>query len=242
VSTASFLLRPASCCRRRGRGGEAAASEEERSLPQALKNIARLFPWNGRQKQAVRRLWRIVSHRGGEGRASVDIAQEARKYVLWLTKELICQDVCHWPFQSGLIHFLAALGVNPDMLWLRTAAEYSTLLSSLVYCVRVLTPNAFLSSEQCSEQGAAETRLLLQLRSCHLLDGFYSPMSVMLSLLSYVKVVSLRTPGSIAGSMWWSLDRQTFFIKDHPVEPARFRTMAQSVVTEARQVLWEQLL
>jgi hypothetical protein len=84
--------------------------------------------------------------------------------------------------------------------------------------------------------------LLLQLRSCHLLDGSYSPMSVMLSLLLYVKVVSLGTPGSIAGSMWWSLDHQTFFIKGCLVEPARFRTMAQSIVTEARQVLWEQLL
>jgi hypothetical protein len=84
--------------------------------------------------------------------------------------------------------------------------------------------------------------LVLQLRSCHLLDGSYSPMSVMLSLLLYVKVVSLRTPGSIAGSMWWSLDDQTFFIKGRLVEPARFRTMAQSIVTEARQVLWEQLL
>jgi hypothetical protein len=95
VSTASFLLRPASCCRRGGRGGGAAASEEERLPAQALKIIARVFSCNRRQKQAVRRLWRIVLHRGGEGRESVDIAQEARKYVLWLTKEFICQDVCH---------------------------------------------------------------------------------------------------------------------------------------------------
>jgi superfamily II DNA helicase RecQ len=54
--------------------------------------------------------------------------------------------------------------------------------------------------------------------------------------------VSLRTPGSIAGSMWWSLDRQTFFLKGRPIELARFRTMAQGVVAEAAQVLWEQVL
>jgi hypothetical protein len=46
----------------------------------------------------------------------------------------------------------------------------------------------------------------------------------------------------MAGSMWWSLDRQTFFIKGRPVELARFRTMAQGVVAEAAQVLWEQVL
>jgi hypothetical protein len=82
---------------------------------------------------------------------------EARKYALRLSQGLICQDVCHQPFESGLIHFLAALGVNPDTLRLRTAPEYSSLLGSLVYYVRVLTVEAFLPSEQRSEQGAAKT-------------------------------------------------------------------------------------
>jgi hypothetical protein len=63
----------------------------------------------------------------------------------------------------------------------------------------------------------------------------------MLSLLSYAKFVSLRTPSGIAGSMWLSLDRQTFFLKGRPIELSRFRTMAQGIVVEAAQVLWEQL-
>jgi hypothetical protein len=111
-----------------------------------------------------------------------------------------------------------------------------------VYCVRVLAAEAFLPSEQRDEQGAAETRALLQQRSYYLVDGSHSPMSVMLSLLSYAKFVSLRTPSSIAGSMWWSLDWQTFFLKGRLIELLRFRTMAQGIVAEAAQVLWEQLL
>jgi hypothetical protein len=162
--------------------------------------------------------------------------------VLQLSQELFCQDVCHRPFKSGLVHFLAALGINPDTLRLRTAPEYSSLLGSLVYCVRVLAAEAFLPYEQREEHGAAETRALLQQRSRYLVNGSHSPMSVMLSLLSYAKYISLRTPSSIAGSMWWSLDRQTFFIKGRPVELARFRSMAQGVVAEAAQVLWEQVL
>jgi hypothetical protein len=110
-----------------------------------------------------------------------------------------------------------------------------------VYCVRVLAAEAF-PSEQRSEQGAAEMRALLQRRSRDLVDGSYSPMSVMLTLLSYAKFISLRTPGSIAGSMWWSLDRQTFYLKGRPIELGRFCTMAQSVVVEAAQVLREQVL
>jgi hypothetical protein len=70
-----------------------------------------LFPWHGRQKPAARMLWRIVSRKGGE---SDETVREACKYVMFLSEELICQDVCHKPFESGLIHFLAVLGINPD--------------------------------------------------------------------------------------------------------------------------------
>jgi hypothetical protein len=64
----------------------------------------------------------------------------------------------------------------------------------------------------------------------------------MLSLLSYAKFVSLRTPSGVAGSMWWSFNWQTFFLKGRPIELSRFCTMAQGIVAEAVQVLWEQVL
>jgi hypothetical protein len=101
----------------------------------------------------------------------------------------------------------------------------------------VLAAKTFLPYEQRDKQGAAETRALLRQRSRYLVDGSHSLISVMLSLLSYAKYISLRTPSSIAGSIWWSLDRQTFFIKGRPVDLARFRSMAQGVVAEAAQVL-----
>jgi hypothetical protein len=134
------------------------------------------------------------------------------------------------------------LGINPDSLRLRTAPEYSSLLGLLVYCVRVLVAEAFLPSQLRSKQGAEETRFLLRQRSCYLVDGSHSPMSVMLSLLLYAKFVSLCMPSGIAGSMWWLLDRQTFIIKGRPIKLSRFRTMAQGIVAEAAQVLWEELL
>ncbi|KAF1829003.1 hypothetical protein BDW02DRAFT_472354, partial [Decorospora gaudefroyi] len=179
-----------------------------------MRGIARLFPWHGRQKQAAKRLWRIVLSTGD----SAERAGDRRKYVLRLSQELICQDVYHQPFESGLVHFLAALGINPDTLRLRTAPQYSSQLGSLVYCIRVLMAEAFLPYKRRGEQGAAETLVLLQKRSRYLVDGSHSSMSVMLSLLSYAKFISLRTPSSIAGSMWWSLDWQTFFIKGRLVE------------------------
>jgi hypothetical protein len=82
--------------------------------------------------------------------------------VLFLSEELICQDVCYKPFKSGLIHFLAVLSINLDTLRLRTALEYSSLLSSLVYCIRVLAAKAFLPSKHRDNQGEVETCSLLQ--------------------------------------------------------------------------------
>jgi hypothetical protein len=116
------------------------------------------------------------------------------------------------------------------------------MLGSLVYCVRVLLVELWLPSCRRAEQGAAETLRFQQQRACYLVDGSYSPMSVMLSLLAYAKFISLRTPGSTAGSMWWLLDRQTFFFCGRPVQLQRFQTMVQGIVAEAERILWEELL
>jgi hypothetical protein len=67
-------------------------------------------------------------------------------------------------------------------------------------------------------------------------------MSVMLSLLAYAKFISLRILGSVAGSMWWLQDRQTFFLKGRPIQLPLLRAMAQGLVAEAERVLWAELL
>jgi hypothetical protein len=75
------------------------------------------------------------------------------------------------------------------------------MLSSLVYCVRVLSVELWLPSCRRTKQGAAETLRFQQQRAHYLVNGLYSPISVMLSLLAYTKFISLRTLGSTAGSM-----------------------------------------
>jgi hypothetical protein len=85
------------------------------------------------------------------------------------------------------------------------------MLGLLVYCVRVLLVELWLPFCRRTEQGAAETLRFQQQCACYLVDGLYSSMSVMLSLLVYAKFISLRILGSTAGSMWWLLNCQTFF-------------------------------
>jgi hypothetical protein len=132
---------------------------------------------------------------------SADIAQEEQSVVLCLSQSLICQDIYHQPFHSGLIHFLAALAINPDINRLRDAPQFASLLSSIIYYIRVLTTESYLPSTLRAEQGAAKTIALLQQRARYLINGSHSPMSVIISLLTYAKHISLYTPSSIAGSI-----------------------------------------
>jgi hypothetical protein len=98
-----------------------------------------------------------------------------------------------------------------------------------------------LSSERAT-QGSESRAYFLEQRTLYLVDGSYSPMSVMVSLLLYAKYLALCTPSRIASSMWWSADEGNFFLKGRPIELAAFRTMAQGVVAEAERVLWEDVL
>jgi hypothetical protein len=116
------------------------------------------------------------------------------------------------------------------------------MLSLLIYCVRALTMEIYLLVSQRAEQGDAKTLSFLQYRTRYLVNSFYSPISVILSLLAYAKFISLRTLGSVAGSMWWLQDRQTFFLKGRLIQLSLLCAIAQGLVAEAERVLWAELL
>jgi hypothetical protein len=95
------------------------------------------------------------------------------------------------PFTSGLVHFLAVLGINSDTNRLRTAKNYLYILASVVYCMRVLSVEHLLPSVSRDEQTDEDRERFLQHREKYLADGSYSPMSEALSLLAYSKHVAL---------------------------------------------------
>ena len=41
-------------------------------------------------------------------------------------------------FKSAILHFLAILGINKEINWLCQANDFSYMLASIVYCMRVL--------------------------------------------------------------------------------------------------------
>jgi hypothetical protein len=95
------------------------------------------------------------------------------------------------PFSSGLVHFLAVLGIDSDTNRLRTAKNYSYMLAGVVYCIRVLSVEHLLPSASRDEQTDKDQERFLQHREKYLANGLYSPMSEALSLLAYGKHVAL---------------------------------------------------
>ena len=143
------------------------------------------------------------------------------------------------PFSNGLIHFLAVLGIDSDTNRLRTAKNYSYMLAGVVYCMRVLSVEYLLPSASRDEQTDEDRERFLQHREKYMADGSYSPMSEALSLLAYGKHVALAAGN--AGNAYWSKDKKIFYLHGRPIYISRFCKMAQDMVAEVEQILWEEL-
>ena len=114
------------------------------------------------------------------------------------------------PFSSGLVHFLAVLGIDSDTNRLRTAKNYSYMLAGVVYCMRMLSVEKLLPSACRDEQTDKDRERFLEHREKYLADGSYSPMSEVLSLLAYGKYVALAAGNS--GNAYWLKDKKIFYL------------------------------
>lgn len=195
-----------------------------------LKDARELFLWQGRQRELAKELWRVLD--SNEEDAQIEAT-------LQVFESFIFESTGDNPFSSGLIHFLAVLGIDGAMDRLRTAKNYSYMLAGVVYCTRVVAVEALLPSAKRNEQGDMEREEFLRKRKDFLSDGSYSPMSEMLSLLAYGKFIALNAGNS--GNAYWSKDRKTFYLNGRPIVIGRFQQMARDIVTEAEDMLWQEL-
>jgi hypothetical protein len=164
-------------------------------------------------------------------------AEDVRK-TLRLSATFVFESVGDRPFESGLIHFLAAMGIDGETGRLRMADDYSYAHAGVVYCARVIGAEALLPSVRREEQGDAEREEFLRKRRDFLADGSYSPMSTMLYMLANGKRIATDGVASTA----WSADSRTLLLNGKPVAISRFRTMVHDVIAEAEKVLWNGLM
>lgn len=210
---------------------EAVGRSHRRREPDLFKDARELFPWKGGQKALARELW-----------AALDGESENRQLdaLLRVLSSFIFESTGDNPFSSGLVHFLAVLGIDKDMGRLRTAKNYSYMLAGVVYCTRVIAAEALLPSTTRKEQGDDDREAFLQKRKDFLADGTYSPMSEMLSLLAYGKFIALNAGNS--GNAQWSKDKTIFYLGGKPIIISQFQQMARDIVKDAEDVLWQELL
>lgn len=147
-----------------------------------------LFPWQPGQKILLQRLYDAATD-------SDETDAERADLLLQFFRNVIFFKIGQNQFSSSLVHFAAVLGINPDTRRLRPATDYSSILAGMVYCIRIFAVEILFPHEQRqSEAQYAECReYFLQQRLQYLIDGTYTPTSVLLSLLAYSKSITLAT-------------------------------------------------
>ena len=214
-----------------GGSSSSSSSSDHDSDDDMLKDARRLFRWQRRQKQLAVELLQSL-----DGNDADDHVEK----MLRLSASFVLESVGDEPFSSGLVHFLAVLGIDAEMGRLLTAVDFSYMLAGFVYCVRLIAVETLLPAAQRSEQGDAERDGFLQARLQFLADGSYSPTGAMLNMLAYGKHIT-KNEGT-AGNTLWSTDGKTLYMHGRPIVLDRFRKMVQDAVGEAEDLLWHELM
>jgi hypothetical protein len=139
-----------------------------------MKDAREIFRWTSRQKELVEALWQMLDIDADNDNAQREAQLEVLLNLLVSFFFTLTGDK---PFSSGLVHFLAVLGIDSDTNRLRTAKNYSYMLAGVVYCMRVLSVEHLLPSASRDEQTDEDRERFLQHREKYLADGSYSPMS-----------------------------------------------------------------
>jgi hypothetical protein len=104
-----------------------------------MKDTKQLFVWKSDQKDLAMTLWIALENEDREAQMHA-LLRSLRSFIF----VLYGNDI----FSSGLIHFLALLGIDTEMNRLRTARNYSYMLAGVVYCTRVLAVEKLLPTAQ----------------------------------------------------------------------------------------------
>jgi len=193
-----------------------------------MKDARELFKWKDNQKALAMQLWLAL----GNGDAAAQTSA-----LLDSLASFILTGYGSDEFSSGLVQYLAVLGIDTQTNRLRTAKNFSYVLAGVVYCVRVLAAEKILPAAERDNQTEAERERFLEMRKQYLADGSYSPMSIILSLLAYGKHAALNEGN--AGNAYWSPDKKIFYLSGRPIVIERFRAMAQSIEAEVEDKFWQ---
>jgi hypothetical protein len=94
-----------------------------------------------------------------------------------------------------------------------------------------------LPASQREMQAIDDRSQFLSMRHKYLADVIFISMSEVLNMLAYGK--HIRLTASNSGNAYWSEDKKTFYLNCQPILVSRFCKMAQELVAETSEKLWE---
>ncbi|KAH5441620.1 hypothetical protein HBI60_255780 [Parastagonospora nodorum] len=196
-----------------------------------LHDAVALFPWQENQLELAMSFVQSLN---------LDNESTQIQKLIKLLGAFIFQHISGNQFSSGLVHFLAILGINSHTHRLRRAEDYSGILAGMVYCLRVIAVEAILPSATREQQGQTEREFFHQQRENYLVDGSYSPFSIMISLLAYAKHIAFNK--SNEADTLWSQDYTILYFRGRPLVIERFKSMVLGLVEAGQNNLWEDLM
>jgi hypothetical protein len=120
-----------------------------------LKDARELFTWKGNQKALAMQLWLMLDDSDATAQMSALLNSLA---------SFILTDYGNDETSTGLVQYLAVLGIDTQTNRLRTAKNYSYMLAGVVYCARVLSVEKLLPAAQRDKQTEAERDHFLEMR------------------------------------------------------------------------------
>ena len=149
---------------------------------------------------------------------------------------LILQQQPGWTGrQSPLLFFLGIVGFNPERKAWRSAQESGPTLSRVIYLLRLFGLGVVLEGPEDDMIGQLQAY-----RSRFLVNGCEGVFDEVLNQLKLVTVVAQDwyTHPSVS----WAQDRQTLWHEGHKIEIAELGRWVEGMITEAEQILCDELL
>ncbi len=179
--------------------------------------------------------------------------QLLKSHVFVLSATILKRKFLDSGWENPLVHFTAVLGVDESTFRLKEPEDYTSVLAGLIYCSRLILfkdCSDGLTKNLATGETAAATRTELvdstidhfqRYRRTYLINGSYTPVSLMLNNLAYGLKKSTLVPGQ-ARVLWVDPERTELKYEGRSITAGGLRTMVRDLLREATDLLWQDLL
>jgi hypothetical protein len=195
------------------------------------------------------RQWQCVQEVRSRLQEPAVVADDSRltTAVMALIISLVTEDVSQMSqYENPIMHYMAVRGINTATRTFRTPVLYTPILAQMLWMIRLVMLEIAVSDEGWPELGiqcrvdlgavaGAVAARVKKIRLQHLVEGSYSPASIIIGQLAYGQAINKTTQAP--SNIFWSDDRQTVFYDGKGVAVTKIRAMCQALIVELQGLL-----